>query len=1552
MSKALLQKSEVEQLTDLLGGLRLDDQTTAELRNAINAYNERKEEYSEARRLYSEAQKAGQKQRYKDLNKKRNAAQDAMAAANRNLARFKPMLDTGEIQMPRGLEPPTPLRGPARQDLPRRQFGDFDAPAPRAEPTLEQRMEALQGSGSRERERERERERVAEDRRLERERAEKDSNAARRQNDERDLQIYSRSIAKYANPDAVYANGNEIADAINQVQNDTKSALYYAARIDEYDDVMARRRGGAMRAKKGAQSATNDLSAEAMRVLTEKRDEFAAKQLRALDAKSDLKALEDVLEAEQLENDVNDAAQDLREELAREQDANSEDSFFSDDNSDIIEQENVEREIEKVEDEAEETMDIEVLFPVDARFPIEDDSRGGGRSVEDFLNFTFGTDEESQKRWQLLSDGEDIGFLLNDIGLDSIQWVVEKLFGPILKHWASSNAENLGQTSNSLWTAYWTDSIVPFATAFAIELHKRVVAVNDADSAINDAYVYFRDMVEFVISKALAGVETADGVPENTQREHLRARSLFDDVKEFRENLSIRATLGVAGSRKTTKNQLLSLDNPLRTAGKQRIAEFARKPSDPANARGRVSSPLIKMIFLLQEEFDKTNVLYYYSESNKRLFEVDLDENNSADLQPVKFYDLRTDTPPARQGKKLLQQLNEPSLQSIESIISRIFGLPILDALYIEELLDFGINSDAQLLQDVGGGLDLNYVSKLGVLPSMFANDSVEFADGESLREPADEEDDKPVQVETKSITMVAFDGTTTATMNQIDAIRAIPTNEQRFYPFNSLSETPSDDQLERARLLLWPALLNQLANIDNLWTPSSTQQKVLRAQRPTRARFVGAHRVVGALMFAQVALNPADVAVRADKNEDLSFFGRIVARPSFEPADENAPLEYLKTAAAPSLKSDPTKTVESEAFNLATIRRVTGVRKGLNTLDKAIVSDKDKREIGGFIRLIRNNDAVREILADAGADITVLVPTDEALEGLPKGANVLNVVLFHVIDETPNFKAMRNDRKASRLPTLLLSAQGEPSLMQLRVERYDTDRGGTLSVIGRAGERVKVGTSELRLAKNGNYVIVDEVLDYQALGSESGPFASPTQPSAPGDLPEPFAGSYQSLPDDVGTNYVGMPESEYGALELKQAGAQPRLEAMHAAGRVKALSLHSASQARQSKRNTLEFAVFHHLMRVSGADAALRNARAEGHHVAVLAPTSGALARAGLDPKQLVKKSNAELAALPGLGEFCKRHVVEGNYTLDEQPDKPLRAPLMPQDFMHMMGNAQPSPLRTLASDTKLAVVPHKTRLSAQTAKHARQGLHFGDLDLARSPAHTYPGDDQVYVHFVKRVLAPAPRLSKPSAAAPTTTTKSAMDAKDFATKMRAIAARKDDDDDKSSSESSSESEKNDDDSSSSSSSGSGKERQSPTKESGAAPKRTTPLAAPKRTTPLAPRKITSKKAAAAAPVVRKSTTTASVASAWREAVTSTAAELRKSKHSAASAYPDVARKLSARIDAIGGAKSVASAVDANEVGSAFGKLRQAVARNQNVKIGIKAEAHDALEKIATQFA
>jgi len=1545
-------EKDVDALADMLGDMNLNADEQRDFESAIAQYNADREALRNARSAYNAAQDANETKRFAALNKTVVQKRKKFIASMRALEPFRARLEDNKVALPPGQSEPTPLRPDDRRQNAKKKKRERAAPrggmvAPDDDDAASaQDIDADADAASAKRELDALRQEA------ERVYAANDISIVEK--------IESLKMLKRQGLPLTQRLGTSDAEwrgttnrFINSLQRDNQQLLRYVdaferAReldplafelaqlsriLDELNDFEESANDLAVAAdgdKEGPNyEYVSNLAAEAITPLVNNETTRLEAEEARLQQVSDLDAVNDVRANEGAQSEVSEYASDVESEFSREDEANERSGSDSETQArDAL----FEEDVDEALDDAEAELDVRVVLPASAAFPIEAVKKG--ESAATFLDLVFGAgDADKWSRSEPDEDG-DVTFTLKNVKLDTIDWFVTKLFGRILARWASDDAD-LGASVQSLWTDEWTESTVPFATAFALELYKRQQLTDGANDQLNSAINYFRRCVEFVIAKGLVGVETATGVPFNTQSAHARATSFFDDVKAFASNPSVMATLarGNTPTDATTKNQLLSFDEPLKDRSGRTPATSRKRNSDPSAVRGIVGAPLIKMAFLTQAVMREQELAAFYKNSGERLFEID-----GGDPTPVRFGRLRTDStldykdyskPPAAEFA------SKASLQSFESTVARIFALPLLDALYIDEMRALGIEPSEQMLQDVGNDLSETFYMRLGALPKMFVVKSVDAAD---VTYQGDE-----VRVQ---LTLPAFSESKAPLGSDIQAIAPVDTATQRIYPFapGVLESPPTAETVAAARTLLWPALVSQIANLANLWGPPIDSKDVWTSNLPTQKRYIAAHRIVAGVMFAQVALTEDEVSTSAVKG-DKSLFGRIARRPSFK--DNSGKLQYLRTAAAPV----SARTMESEAFNFATVRRLAGLRKGLKPLDKAIAADKDKRRISGFIA---NIDAIRETLAAPDADITVLVPTDEALEKLgrlPADFDLRDTLLFHTLDSTPSFKAMRDDLQPSRLTTLLKDAQGLPFTMKVRVERnYDTDRGGSLTVTARDPNiSITFTTSETRMARNGNYVIVDIVLNYEVYGIPVAPLASkPTAelpPPPTNEPPQPFVGAYGDVSE--ATPYAGMPEAPYGELALSEQ-SDARLNAMAGSGtkrRVDTLALHSASQARQAQRNERDFAPFARLMRVSGAEAALRSAREQGHHVAVLAPTPRALTDAGLAPQALAKKSDAELAALPGIGAFCKRHVVEGHYTLDEQPNKPLRAPLRSADFMHMMGNSAPQPLRTLASDTKLGVVAHKTRKSARSAAERREGLHLGDLDLRRAPTHTYPGDDQVYVHFAKRVLAPAPRLTSAAAAAGAKkTVASASDGRDNARKLTAMLAKYREEMSESSSESSDEESAaddaakeerapeaadDDDDDDASSSSNDAKMRQSR-----AAPEPARTVA--KESAPLAPNKA----------ALRASTSAASVASKWRQAVTDTAAELRKSKN-----YTDVAQRVSAHIEALGGAETLAKSVDAQELRGSFGKLSQAVARNQHVKSDVKARAHDALDKLARHF-
>ena len=1193
--------------------------------------------------------------------------------------------------------------------------------------------------------------------------------------------------------------------------------------------------------------------------------------------------------------------------------------------------------------EIDADLDVRVAISNAARFPLADAPEAErGLSARDFLNRVFGADEANRALWGTEDGGPDeLVFVLKRVDQEAVMWFVERLFRPIIDHWAKAGADGavIGRRPESLWTYYWINSVVPLATAVALEMRRRRV-LSDGDRAeeqvnqqLKNGIDLLRELVLFIIVKAATGNESSFGGVDgedtlvNDQTEHARAGSMFDSIDAYRANPTIADWLGERAPDARTRNQLLSFDSPLQDNQRpaRDIAEFLADPErDPAEAKALVSTPLIKMAFTLQRAHEAAGVTSVYAENGARLFPARTEDGGGGALAVgvVDFVKLATDRPPVL-GSRANATKNQNSLQSLESRIARIFALPLLDALFIDEMGAYGIRPEEQMLQDVGAGLDApDYVNQLGLLGA--------FTQAKNAR---DEETGEDVRIETDSFKRVlaatgeritteqervfvgVFDGNSANRRDAAERVQpiALRGDEQRL----DLTEEPPEtaatpDDIRSFSILALPALLNQIANLDNVWAPNPRTNKLYKATRNPRLRFIVAHRIVGSVFFTDVAFGAAE-ARRAVDDADTSFFSRYGIRPSIDVPGR--PERFLQSAAR-------RQTARSD-LSLQGVRRAANFRFGLKKLSAAIAKDARKGQLIAF-----NDFAAKEFDGALAKELdspnepkrTVLVPTDQAIDEYMDSAvfrvavarldereineYLYKVFQYHILDREIDFKQMRKERAASKLPTELSEIDSRGRKKQLRmsvfVDAYDTQRGGSLTLNGQRGFTV----SALRLAKNGNYAIIDRVVDPERVKREQ---LGTSAPSTGNDDDDDDG----SLTDSVSDGGDSSDERTKRVLEreaVEAAGFErgfvapppPTTKLPPPFSGAKALRARSEQlAARQATRNERDFAPFERLMAASGADADLRQARASGEHCAVLAPTPQALADAGLSPTALGELSDAELARVDGLRAFCAAHVVRAAYATDADPERMLRGPLAPQDLIHIMGKQSVSKMATLDSATELTHVPYAKRKLPTKPAHKHAQVHLDELELHRSPAYTYRDDSDVYVHFVSRALVPAPVLK--SAAA-----------KKGATKSAAPAARK----------------------------------------SAAPPARKSTGIVPDRLKKSAATKKSTVQSAAKKSAVQSAVKTSAVhagASSWSDAVAATAAELRKSASGAA--YADVVHSFGAQIKALGGAKTLASSVGAAEISASFGKLRQAIARNQNVKIGHKAVAHDALEKLGARF-
>lgn len=637
----------------------------------------------------------------------------------------------------------------------------------------------------------------------------------------------------------------------------------------------------------------------------------------------------------------------------------------------------------------EENLDLVVVIPSEARFPrLGASGDDVGDDPNTFIARTFANGGDFVE-WTPGAPGQ---FRLRNIQTRTIAWVFERLFGPILDEWWRTDTHH---------TYHWMNTIIPFTTALALAFRSAVVKAEATDTEVPEtlarASLRFKNMVLFALMKALTGLEAeieGRGVPNKQEPPAPRQPSEFEVDENYTNNPTVVTWLRDA----TTRNQL------------------------------RVGAPVVEMIFGIQDSMERRELSLDFAGNFSRLFEAtSVEDEDRLKMEHVRFAELASDEPPPRGG------VASPSLQSFESRLSRIMGLPVLDVLYADDAAAFGVSPEDFMLQDVRGLIDERLFARLGTLPSFFTADppqrglQVASRDGDNevelivglLREAAAAAALAPATGRSRRGGRRGGRGggagagrggrrgrggvpeelAPASTEELLASFRSARGRNEINRLFAAVARPPTNvEELEIFERLAFPVLLTQLANIRGLWDASLAGTDDLR--RPL------AFKLLAGALFQNVALNTNDVEefeAEEDKSGlDYSFFGRIALRPKYtvfvaNPESEmpRAESRYLETAARPERGGGGRRRrSKSMGAGMDRGRAVVASDASLSsiferpriTLPKLSKSIAQNRAIGSqvyqYVTLVREFD--EELRDELDSEIepmrTVLVPTDRAL--------------------------------------------------------------------------------------------------------------------------------------------------------------------------------------------------------------------------------------------------------------------------------------------------------------------------------------------------------------------------------------------------------------------------------------------------------------------------------------------------------------------------------------------------------------------------------------------
>lgn len=1066
-------------------------------------------------------------------------------------------------------------------------------------------------------------------------------------------------------------------------------------------------------------------------------------------------------------------AEDLRKKVAEDDDrANAEEALAiieEDVAEGADEDDDQEAKDRKAEKQTEAEMTLDVHFPAETKFTkLTAAGKMSNATLSDYAADMLYDPEPEMYEWEPREgDIKRENTLRIKANPRAIFELVEHVVGPLFAVWATAGEKGgIQQSALGVRTFHWTNTVIPFLTQVAIVVcaaqeMNMTLAKELLNRSLQEAFDKFCEVARFIVVKALIGFETGDfdengkfiGLRGSMQELGPEARSALLAFPIVAEDRSVKATL--LTQTKKTKNQLLRYDKPPRvTASNGDFTGWRLNDEDKGRqTHGMIASPLVKMIFT-----NKPNegVVASFNENGKPLFKVTSEAEKNV-LNDVDFKSIIEDMPPAvtesEKGKKTMAH-NTQSAKSLESFISRVYGLPLLTALFIDQytLLE-DVNIAAYTPQQVGDGIPTPYYSQMPLLPMFFPKGTFKV-DEKTYKDNTGKKGTRinvSINVNKEGQPKNLAVGGNTGTIDLVQ-------------------KEGADAGL--VKHLSFLTVIYQIANVAYLYDWDNTSVTV-------ETRMNALLKIIAASFFTPVKYGVLD------QEPPLSLFQRYGRRPRFY--EDNGEPEYFWSNARAkngggreSKKSTKSghhgyeyrsggeyKTVTSE-FSFKSLAKSTLAKLTGKTITEAILSytGSQKNQILTYKKWLTTefDGKLAAMINDPHeTPRTVLVPTDKALRAfMQTGAFTFRVgkgdpeqfiyrtLLFHVLQGLFEFEEMRKDRTSTKAPTELVIDKGNVVHMEIRVARYSASQGGSIEI---GSHPVTMTVGPVHYAKNGVFYIIDGVGNvFDAEQDELGRNDFPTFPS----LPPPVVGRSEEEED-----WEEEEEEEGQEEQTRQSGNRPDYESSSKDYVNRLTSKKAAAEMRESYDRANGLAA--DMLESSRVEMARRN-REDFEPWRLYLERVGLLSAVHASPEQLrlfvptpesLAESNIDLATAPAaLGEA---HIER----LSKSGMKAITVPTTAAELRILLARKPPTEVDTLHKNKTITYtsVPHYDR--THKINNQLEGKITVDDIQFRQPAHTVKSikTGRVHeVHFVNRVLHPslASKLVKGGrAAAATTTTK-----------------------------------------------------------------------------------------------------------------------------------------------------------------------------------------------------
>ncbi len=689
---------------------------------------------------------------------------------------------------------------------------------------------------------------------------------------------------------------------------------------------------------------------------------------------------------------------------------------------------------------------IAVVIPANARFTLPSDSIVGDFGTVFTNVFAPASKTEFVLESRPTKSDPNFVFMIRRASRATALLLVTTLFRDILGRWART--ANIGAQEDgyvTLRTRVWADTLVPLLTAIVLAT-KTAHRKDNGNAPILEFMKGLEDSVGWLFTLVLTGVtyyDTSNAIRlaeersegQRNQTRHPRRQSRFETLGvnfgAFEEQLP--------DVQFTTYNQLLSGD-----------VDYAGKGISHG-----ISTPMLKMAFSLSQP--RANRKAPPAVFNNDFRSI-INRINSRGERTVDFDALND---PKKDAITEENKWAAPTTSSIASELSRVFMLPVFEALVGEEMR--ALTGSTSSYETVDYSFDKKWLDNLGILPNITVGDCPPYIYDITDVPPPPRQ---TIEWSVTNHTEEEYDNTREFNLTDAD-IAAVQTMFIKCVNAAATVSTAGRKTFQAAtKLHFLAALAKQLASTYQFLTDRN------KASLQTRLDMMTA--IVGATMFTPFKLAP-------DKDANVeSFFARFGKRPSVEVKTSEGTIvrRYVETA---HKASGSTKRSD---FRPGFLPQALG-GKSNKTLGTLIRDSKDL-STSAFRRFMGDDERIQQKLDDTqdGKRYTVLVPSTEAY-GEPDALAVARdpgaiykAFEFHTFDEELDLE------KLGKEPLKRHTVYTELAGLTLRfsVNRgFSNTKGGTIKLFNATllgGGHTLGVVSGVSRAKNGHFYVVDGIID------------------------------------------------------------------------------------------------------------------------------------------------------------------------------------------------------------------------------------------------------------------------------------------------------------------------------------------------------------------------------------------------------------------------------------------------------------------------------------------